>query len=104
MKKVFSSNKTCIRTGFRKTKNLKDLLVPSAFPDSERVESVSSDAMGCFRCNPKPVTIFYFQRILSKEWLQARAIKSDNHYLATQITSCIVPHVHSVITMCWFIS
>ena len=43
------------------------------------------------------VTIFYFQRNVSKAWLQARAIKSDNHYLAAQITSFIVPHVHSVI-------
>ena len=30
------------------------------------------------------------------EWLQARAIKSDNHYPATQITSFIVPYVQFV--------
>ena len=42
------------------------------------------------------VTIFYFQRNVSKVWLQARAIKSDNHCLAAQIKSFIVPHVHSV--------
>ena len=51
MKKVFSSNKTCIRTGFRRTKNLKDLLVPSALPDADRVDRVSSDTLGCFRCD-----------------------------------------------------
>ena len=51
MKKVFNSNKTCIRTGFRRTKNLKDLLVPSALPDVDRVNGVSSDTLGCFRCD-----------------------------------------------------
>ena len=53
MKKVFSSNKTCIRTGFRRTKNLKDLLVPSALPDVNSAESVSGDALGCFCCDRK---------------------------------------------------
>ena len=43
------------------------------------------------------VTIFYFQRNVLKAWLQERAMKSDNHYLAAQITSFIVPYVHSVI-------
>ena len=51
MKKVFSSNKTCIRTGFRRTKNLTDFLVPSALPDVDRDDSVSCDALGCFRCD-----------------------------------------------------
>ena len=53
MKKVFSSSKTCIRTGFRRTKNLKDLPVPSALPDVNSVESVISDVLGCFRCDRK---------------------------------------------------
>ena len=52
-KKVFSSNKTCIRVGFRRTKNLKDLLVASVLPDVNSAESVSSDALGCFRCDRK---------------------------------------------------
>ena len=42
------------------------------------------------------VTIFYFQQNVLKVSLQGRAIKSDNHYLATQITSFIVPYVHSL--------
>ena len=44
----FSSNKACIKTGFRRKKNLKDLPVPSALP-----ESIGSDALGCFRCDRK---------------------------------------------------
>ena len=43
------------------------------------------------------VTIFYFQRNVLKAWLQARAIKSDNHYLVAQIKSFIVPYVQFVI-------
>ena len=53
MKNVFSNNKTRIRTGFRKTKNLKDLLVPSALPDLHRADTLNIDAIGCFQCNRK---------------------------------------------------
>ena len=53
MKKVFSSNKTCIRTGFWRTKNLKDLLVPLALSDVNRADSASSDALSCFQCDRK---------------------------------------------------
>ena len=51
VKKVFSSSKTSIKICFRRTKNLKDLLVPSALPDVNSAESVSSDALGCVRCD-----------------------------------------------------
>ena len=44
---VFSNDKTHIRTGFRRTKNLEDLLVPSALPD------LNSDVVGCFHCDRK---------------------------------------------------
>ena len=53
IKKVFSNDKTRIRTGFRRMKNLKDLLVPSALHDLNRVDTLNSDATGCFRCNRK---------------------------------------------------
>ena len=52
MKKVFSNDKIRIRTGFCRTKNLKDL-VPSALPDLNRVDTLNSDVLGCFRCNRK---------------------------------------------------
>ena len=51
MKKVFSNDKTRIRTGFRRTKNLKDLLVPSMLLDLNRVDTLNSDVVDCFRCN-----------------------------------------------------
>ena len=53
MKKVFSKDKTRIRTGFRRTKNLKDLLVPSEPPDLNRNDTSNSDVLGCFRCDRK---------------------------------------------------
>ena len=36
MRKVFSHDKVQIRTGFRRTKNLKDLLVPSSLPVADQ--------------------------------------------------------------------
>ena len=98
MKKVFSSNKTCIRTGFWRTKNLKDLL-PSVLSHVNSAESVSSDALGCFRCDQKVCCLPQFStpsKTYQKRPLQGRAIKSDNHYLATQITSFIVPYVYTL--------
>ena len=53
MKKVLSNDKTRIRTDFRRKKNLKDLLVPSALPDLNRAYTLNSDVVGCFRCNRK---------------------------------------------------
>ena len=88
MKKVFSDDKTRIRTGFRRTKNLRDLLVPSALPDLNEVGTLNSDATGCFRCNRKVCDAchnIYSHQKGSKVWLQEKVTKSDNHYLATQI-------------------
>ena len=42
-----------LRTGFRRTKNLKDLLVPSALPDLNRTDTSNSDVVSCFRCDRK---------------------------------------------------
>ena len=48
MEKVFSNDKTLIRTGFRRTKNLKDLFVLLPLPDLTRVDSLNSDVVSCF--------------------------------------------------------
>ena len=64
MKKVFSSSKTCIRTGFQRTKNLKDLLVPSALPYVNSVEVSVVMHWAAFNVIERSVmfaTIFYFQ-------------------------------------------
>ena len=48
-----SAHPTLLRTGFRRTKNLKDLLVLSTLSDLNRVDTLNSDVVGCFRCNHK---------------------------------------------------
>ena len=53
MKKVFSNDKTCIKTGFSRTKTFKYLLVPSALPDLNRTDNLNSDVVRCFRCDCK---------------------------------------------------
>ena len=51
MRKVFSDDKVQIRTGFRRTKNLKDLLVPSSTPVADQETSLNSGIIGCYRCH-----------------------------------------------------
>ena len=46
MRKVFSDDKVQIRTGFRRTKNLKDLLVPSSLPVADQETSINSGIIG----------------------------------------------------------
>ena len=100
MRKVFSSHKTCIRTGFWRTKNLKDFLLSRRSLVSIELIALVVMCRAAFDVIERSVmlvTIFYFQRNVLKAWLQERAIKSDNRDLAAQITSFIVPYVHSVI-------
>ena len=50
MRKAFSQDKTCIRTDFRRTKNLKDMLVKSSV---QPVTTPQIDSPGCFKCHRK---------------------------------------------------
>ena len=50
MRKVFSQDKTCIRTGFHRIKNLKDMLVRSSV---QPVTTPQIDNPGCFKCHRK---------------------------------------------------
>ena len=49
MRKLFSDDKVQIRTGFRRTKHLKDSLVPSSLPDTVQKNCTDSDNTGCYR-------------------------------------------------------
>ena len=51
MRKVFSDDKVQIRTGFHRTKNLKDLRVPSSLPVADQDNSINSSIIGCYRCH-----------------------------------------------------
>ena len=55
MRKVLSKEKTCIRTGFRRTKNLKDMLVKSSV---QPVTTPQIDNPGCFKCHGKVCDAF----------------------------------------------
>ena len=100
MKKVFSDDKTLIRTGFRRTKSIKDLLVPSALPDLNRTDNLNSDVVSCFRCACKVCDAshnFLLPSNRIKSVATGKVIKSDIRYLAAQITLFIVLYVCSVI-------
>ena len=51
MRKLFGNDKVQIRTGFRRTKNLKDLLLPSSLPDIVQENCTDSDNIGCYGCH-----------------------------------------------------
>ena len=51
IRKVFSDDKVQIKTGFPRTKNLKDLLVPSSLPVADQETGTNSDIIGCYRCH-----------------------------------------------------
>ena len=50
MRKVFSQDKTFIKIGFRRTKNLKDMLAQSSV---QPVTTPQTDNPGCFKCHSK---------------------------------------------------
>ena len=50
MRKVFSDDKVQIRTGFCRTKNFEDLLVPSSLPVAYQENSINSGIIG-YRCH-----------------------------------------------------
>ena len=50
MRKVFSDDKVQIRTGFRRIKNVKDLLVPSSLPVTDQETSINSGIIVCHSC------------------------------------------------------
>ena len=89
MKKVFSSNKTLTRTGFCRTKNLKGL-VPSALPNVDRVNSFSSDAMGCFRCNRKVCDACHKFLLPAK---RIKCVATGKRYKIRQSLSCRTDYI-----------
>ena len=82
MRKVFSQDNTCIRTGFHKTKNLKDMLVKSSV---QPVTTPLTDNPGCFKCHRKVCDAFQnfllpYRRIIS--------VATGKNYKIRQHLSC----------------
>ena len=91
MKKIFSNDKNRIRTGFRRTKNLKYLLVPSALPDLNRVNTLNSDdATGCFRCNRKVCDAYHNFLLPSK---RITSVVTGKSYKIRQPLSCRTDYI-----------
>ena len=90
MKKVFSSYKACIGTGLWRKKNLKDLLVPSALPDVNSAESVSSDALGCFRCDRKVCDACHNFLLPAK---RIKSVVTGKSYKIRQALSCRTDYI-----------
>ena len=83
--------------GFRRTKNLKDLLVPSALSGVNSAESVSSDALGCFRCDRKVCDACHNFLLPAKRINNMIAGKSHTSIiLPHRLHHFIVPYAHSV--------
>ena len=82
MRKVFSQDKACIRTGFHRTKNLKDMLVKSSV---QPVTTLQIYNPGCFKCHHKVSDAFQnfllpYRRIIS--------VATGNSYKIRQHLSC----------------
>ena len=97
MRKVFSQDNTCIRTGFRTTKNLKDMLVKSSV---QPVTTPLTDNPGCFKCHRKVCDAcqnFYFPIDVLLVLLQVKVTKLGNTCLVGLILSSIALFVKHVI-------
>ena len=60
MKEIFDPSNTHILTGFRRYKNLKELLSPTSFPNTHRKQQPPPNA-GCQKCKKK---YFVYQNFL----------------------------------------
>ena len=90
MKKVFSNDKTHIITGFRRTKNLKGLLVPSALSDLNSVDTLNSDVIGCFRCNCKVCDACFNFLLPSK---RIKSVATGKSYKIRHSLSCRTDYI-----------
>ena len=90
MKKVFSDDKTRIRTGFHRTKTLKDLLVPLALPDLNRTDNLNSDGIGCFRCDGKVCDACHNFLLLSN---RIKSVATGKSYKIRHSLSCRTDYI-----------
>ena len=87
MRKVFSQDKTCIRSGFCRAKNLKDMLVKSSM---QPVSTPQIDNPGCFKCHRKVCDAcqnFHFPIDVLLVLLQLKVTNLDNTCLVGLILS-----------------
>ena len=90
MKKVFSNDKTRIRTGFRMTETLKDLLVPSTLPDLNRTDNLNSDVVACFRCDRKVCDACHNFLLISN---RIKSVATGKSYKIRHLLSCRTDYI-----------
>ena len=71
-------------------KNLKDLLVPSALPDLNRVDTLNSDSTGCFRWNRKVCDACHTFLVPSK---RIKSVVTGKSYKLRQLLSCRTDYI-----------
>ena len=99
MRKLFSNDKVQIRTGFHRTKNLKDLLVPSSLPDIVQENCTDSDNIGCYRCHPQVCDACQNFLIPAK---RIKSVVTRKSYKIRQSLSCCTDYVIycAICTLC----
>ena len=90
MRKVFSDDKVQIRTGFRRTKNLKDLLVPSSLPVADQDTSINSGSIGCHRCHRQVCDACQNFLVLAK---RIKSVTTGKTYKIRQSLTCRTDYV-----------
>ena len=90
MRKVFSDNKVQIRTGFRRTKNLKDLLIPSSLLVADQETSINSGIIGCCRCHRQVCDACHNFLVPAK---RIKSVTTGKTYKIRQSLSCRTDYV-----------
>ena len=97
MRKAFSQDNTYIRTGFRRTKNLKDMLVKSSVQPVTTPLMIIQAVSNAVARFVMPVKTSYFPIDVLLVLLQVKVTKLDNTCLVALILSSIVLFVKNVI-------
>ena len=99
MRKVFSDDKVQIRTGFRRSKNLKDLLVPSSLPVADQENIINSSILGCYRCHRQVCDACQNFLVPAK---RIKSVTTGKSYKIRQSLSCRTDYVIycAICTLC----
>ena len=90
MRKDFSDDKIQIRTGFRRAKNPKDVIVPSSRPVADQETGINSGIIGCYRCHRQVCDAFQNFLVPAK---RIKSITTGKSYKIRQSLSCRTGYV-----------
>ena len=87
---LFSDDKVQIRIDFHRTKNLKDLLVPSSLPDTVQENCTDSYNIGCYRCHRRVCDACQSFLVPAK---RIKSVVTSKSYKIRQSLSCRTDYV-----------